>query len=130
MTVKAKNLPLGDEETDEEEPWHLWIKRVTRDIDMKAAKAHCEDWVLQQRRRKFRLAGHIARRDDQRWSTRLVGSNLPLGVRKQGTPHKRWEDDLTKLCGDWITLAKDREFWRVMEHIYVAGPEEDEKENF
>ena len=85
--------------------------------------------MSQQRRRKFKLAGHIARRDDKRWSTRLAQSNLPLGSRRQGTPHKRWADDLAALCGDWSTVAADHEFWTVLEHIYVAR-ENEEKENF
>ena len=64
--------------------------------------------------RRMRLAGHVARMDEERGVYRvLVGK--PEGRRPLGRPRRRWVDnirmDLQEVgCGymDWIGLAQDR----------------------
>ena len=49
----------------------------------------------------------------------LVGK--PERKRPLGRPRRRWEDNIKmdlqevgRICGDWIGLAKDRDRWRVL----------------
>ena len=50
----------------EEESYLEWLKRATGIAEHVAVKAGVEDWVKQQRRRKWSWAGHVARRTDGR----------------------------------------------------------------
>ena len=54
------------------EPWREWVSRVTHEIEAELAQWGIEDWVAAQRRKLFRWAGHVARRDDNRWSTLVL----------------------------------------------------------
>jgi hypothetical protein len=68
--------------------------------------------------RRMRWAGHVARMGEGRGAYRvLVGR--PEGKRPQGTPRRRWEDnikmDLREIGIDeanWIQLAQDKVQWR------------------
>ena len=49
----------------------------------------------------------------------LVGK--PEGKRTLGRPRHRWEDNIKmdleeveRVCGDWLELAKDRDRWRTL----------------
>ena len=89
-----------------------------------ARKAGVVDWVEEQRRRKWRWAGHVARREDGRWSRRLLDWE-PLGGRRSwGRPVIRWEDTLcqfAKTKGEtWTTAAKDKNKWGSWEDDFVA----------
>eukprot|EP00973_Karenia_brevis_P036586 5043515-Karenia_brevis.AAC.1 len=50
------------------EDYVTWIRRATHIAENATAKAGIEDWVVLQRRWKWRWAGHVARRPDNRWS--------------------------------------------------------------
>jgi hypothetical protein len=78
----------------EQETWVQWIQRCTRIAEDQLEKASIDDWVVTQRRRKWRLAGHTARRDDNRWSETLLGWEPPCSNRGRGHPCKRWTSDL------------------------------------
>eukprot|EP00973_Karenia_brevis_P083001 11508050-Karenia_brevis.AAC.1 len=72
-------------------------------------KLGLDDWVTAARRRKWRWAGHVARRSDGRWSTSLVSWVPENGHRRRGHPRKRWSDDLKAFfiwahadMGSWI----------------------------
>jgi len=92
-TSSASVMPDTDEEleaeTEEEtlEPFIDWLKRATHISEELAHKHGLQDWVDAQRSRKWRLAGHIARRTDGRWSTKLLTWS-PTGHRSQGHPMK------------------------------------------
>ena len=77
------------DEDDMEESWVEWMKRTTG-----ALKEDIDEWVAAQRRRKWRWAGHTARRDDGRWSTKILDWLPENGRRKVGHPVKKWTDDL------------------------------------
>ena len=70
--------------------------------------------------RRMRLAGHVARMDEEREVYRvLVGK--PEGRRPLERPRRGWVDSIrTDLqvvgCGymDWIGLAQDRDRWRTL----------------
>ena len=52
------------------------------------------DWVAEQRRRKWRWAGHADRRLCGRWSNRFFQWLPHSGERRRGWPLTRWEDRL------------------------------------
>ena len=82
------------------------------------------DWAEEQRRRYWRWAGRLARRDDGRWSRKLLDWS-PGGLRPQGRPRKRWEDRLSQFymakfgCTWWLGDAKDPEKWDKLETEFV-----------
>ena len=89
-------------------------------IEATAEKFKLKDWVVLQKQRKYELAGHICRREDGRWSTRLLHSTLPLkSVRRQGTPHKRWDDEFANHFGNWKDIAMDREDWLLFKSVFL-----------
>ena len=88
-------------------------------------KAKVPDWVQEQRRRKWRWAGHVMRRDDMRWSYRILRwKPAAQGERSVGRPARRWEDSLKKFAAargfNWTKVAKDRELWRQLEEKFVT----------
>ena len=114
------------------EPWEVWIRRVTHEVEERMQRLKIEDWVAAQRRRKYRWTGHVARREDGRWSTKLM-SWQPVGGRRQGQlgqgrkqarPKRRWCDDLDAYFssldpGGWQILAADREEWKAHEESFM-----------
>ena len=112
------------EEEEETESWADWIKRATNVAAEAAKRAGVVDWVEEQRRRKWQWAGHIARRDDGRWSKRLLEWEPPGGRRSWGRPVLRWEDTLCQFMKSkgekWQSAAKDRIKWSSLEEEFVA----------
>eukprot|EP00973_Karenia_brevis_P012964 1759288-Karenia_brevis.AAC.1 len=102
------------------------MQRVTRVVDAQLLNVTPDDWIHAQRRRKWRLAGHVARRDDGRWSTRVVQWCPAEGYRDPGHPRKRWADELDSFFrkrwgaskGFWFCIAQDRDKWHAMEDIF------------
>ena len=80
-----------DEDKEGEESFVEWIRRATGISEVHMKKAGIYDWVSGQKRRKFKLAGHIARWTDGRWSNLLLYWG-PDGHRRIGRPRRRWED--------------------------------------
>eukprot|EP00973_Karenia_brevis_P036711 5058766-Karenia_brevis.AAC.1 len=78
--VKSSESDVGESFVD-------WISRATHMAEDVAAKLHVTDWVSEQRKRKWQLAGHTARRNDGRWSTQMVFWQ-PHGIRNVGHPVK------------------------------------------
>ena len=117
------------EETDEddkqdEETWVEWVVCTTQVASDAMRKAKIPDWVQEQRRRKWRWAGHVMRRTDMRWSYRFLGwCPVKRGSRSVGRPAMRWEDCILKFLNDrgvkWGELAKDRDAWRAWEDEFV-----------
>jgi hypothetical protein len=125
-SMDVAEASMGDEEVTES--WVEWKKRVTREALMAMERAGVPDWVEEQRRRTWRWGGHVARRTDGRWATKLL-SWEPVGKRSRGHPKKRWEDDVcgfaATVLGDtahresWIELASCREAWGMLEEDFV-----------
>ncbi|CAE8615196.1 unnamed protein product, partial [Polarella glacialis] len=105
----------NDEEDQEQlEPWLDWIKRLTHTAEDQMRMEGIDDWVRQQRRRKWKWAGHAARRTDGRWSTTIIHWTPTDGRRRVGHPGKRWIDCIDHVMsrcsnvgrGDWFLLAQ------------------------
>ena len=87
---------------------------------------HTGDWSVQRRRKYFRWAGHVSRRQDNRWAITLLDwqpaahlAQLQRGCyRRPGRPRLRWEDEVMKFAEDWRNVAQDREAWQVFEHVF------------
>lgn len=89
-----------------------WIRRATKEAGEAATRAKVVDWVEEQRRRKWRWAGHVARRTDGRWSTTMMDWGPVKGARRPGRLMTRWEDPLVRFAQEkgfsWRELAKNR----------------------
>ena len=113
-----------DAEGEESESWAEWVVRATNLAVEAARKAGVTDWVEEQRRRKWRWAGHVARRDDGRWSRRLMGWEPHGGRRAWGRPNLRWEDALVQFAKSkgkaWHKAAQDRGQWDAWEAEFAA----------
>ncbi|CAE8600487.1 unnamed protein product [Polarella glacialis] len=117
------------------EPWVDWIRRVTRTVESIRESLRIADWATTARRCQFRWAGHVSKRDDQRWSTKMLGWKPDRGWRDGGQgrgraharPRKRWADDIDNYFasehnlaeGEWRLLAANRSEWRKHEKLFV-----------
>jgi len=90
-------------------------KRMTQRLPSSSlTKTHITDWVTEQRKRYWQLAGRMARHSDGRWSNAVLIWK-PQGWRHAGSPCKRWSDDIEKYHthhfggsrNDWIISAQD-----------------------
>eukprot|EP00973_Karenia_brevis_P022087 3037431-Karenia_brevis.AAC.1 len=67
--------------------------RATGIAEHMARKAKVSDWIRRQRESKWSWAGHVARRQDGRWSHTILDWT-PQSSRKPGHPRLRWSDRL------------------------------------
>ena len=93
-TSSAGDCSEGAEQ-DPLETWVQWKQRTTREALHALKKVGIPDWAEEQRRRHWKWAGHVARRQDGRWSKRSLRW-APEGRRAQGRPKRRWEDSLNE----------------------------------
>ena len=91
-------------------------------IDNRSLLTGMEDSGTLYRRRKWRFAGRVARKNDGRWSTQMLHWMPPtVAGRRPGRPLTRWTDDIVAMCGgDWTEHALDVELWRALEDGFVA----------
>ena len=82
-----------------------WIREQTK----------IKDIIQFTRQQKWRWAGHIARREDNRWNKRLM-EWCPLDCkRSRKRPETRWRDDIKEFaCRTWQRKARDRKLWKEM----------------
>ena len=61
------------------------------------------------KRYKWRWAGHLARREDDRWS-KIITEWCPISMkRKRGRQNTRWSDDIAEMTGkDWRRVARQK----------------------
>jgi hypothetical protein len=115
---------------DQIESWVDWVIRATRKAEDIVRKFDVPDWVEEVHRRRFRWAGHVARRHDGRW-TREVLTWSVAGSRARGRPLARWTDTIIKFFNEmwgvdikdnsfWLDLAEERERWQAAEPDYIA----------
>ncbi|KAH7719078.1 hypothetical protein AAVH_13471, partial [Aphelenchoides avenae] len=72
------------------------------------------DAVVEARKRKLRWAGHVARREDDRWTkAATMWKPTKKAPRNRGMP-LRWEKSVNDSTGaNWMVAAHDREDFRV-----------------
>ena len=89
-----------------------------------------QDWLEEQRRRKWKRAGKVAGRSDEGW-THEIAKWDPEEVKVRGRPKTRWSDEINAyLCtvtgsehrgSDWLRVAVDRKRWQSYEDKFVFG---------
>ncbi|CAH2236732.1 jg16972 [Pararge aegeria aegeria] len=85
------------------------IRRSTRVTD-----------IAQRVKLKWKWAGHIARRTDGRWGSKVLEWRPRTGKRSVGRPPTRWTDDIKRVDGRrWKQAAQDRGFWNSLEKTLV-----------
>ena len=73
-------------------------------------KAKVKDIMVANKEQKWRWAGHVARRRDNRWSKRLTDWTPREGKRDGRRLYRRWRDEIEKTAGaTWQQLAKSWE---------------------
>ncbi|CAH2242561.1 jg8133 [Pararge aegeria aegeria] len=86
------------------------IRRRTRvtDIAQRVAKL------------KWKWAGHIARRTNERWGSKVLEWRPRTGKRGVGRSPTRWTNDIKRVAGSRCKqAAQDRGFWNSLQKTYV-----------
>ena len=130
MSTLEGEAPEDDDQDETwQESWAEWMHRTTALVEDQLATVTPDDWVHAQRRRKWRLLGHVARRDDGRWSTAVLTWSPAGGRRKVGRPKKRFIDDVETFLKDtseepkslWFCMAQERDDWKSLEEDFVLN---------
>ena len=106
------------------EPWVEYIERSAHQVDKITKEYGMQDWLTTYRLRKWRFAGALARKEDERWSTLLI-STTPMGGsgRKAGRPWTRWSADFENFAGgNWLQVAKRQPEWSALESPFAERP--------
>ena len=89
-----------------------WRYRKAGVIESTQRVTGMESWVVLQRRRKWRLAGHAARRTDGRWSHLIFGLDSDWWQERSWTPSNKMGDDLDHFfaplgysAGSWMEFG-------------------------
>ncbi len=70
--------------------------------------------------KKWTWAGHVMRRRDNRWTTRVTELQPRNGRRNQGRQGVRWRDEIRAFAGpSWNSLTSDGERWRMLGKAFV-----------
>ena len=87
-----------------------WIRQQTGVKDVLESAA----------RLKWSWAGHVARKNDGRWTKSVTDWYPRDGVRRKGRQKIRWVDDIRKVAGtNWIRKAQDRAQWKRHAEAFV-----------
>ena len=71
-----------------------------------------EDVIERIAKAKWQWAGHVARGDQEKWTTKLMQWRPRTSRRSAGRPQKRWVDDIKEVTGPmWQKKAQDRAQW-------------------
>ena len=68
---------------------------------------------------KWNWAGHVARRTDNRWTTRITFWTPRGHTRNRGRPRTRWRNDLDSFLKLWHCVAQNVVQWRSIGKAYV-----------
>ena len=97
-----------------------WMRASTHRAEQHHFQSGGEMWKIQQRRRQWRWAGHVARMADGRWPVRILYWQ-PIGcTRRPGRPNKRRTDSIDTFMvarmgcaiGDWASFVPDQASWK------------------
>ena len=76
--------------------WIEFLRESAHAVDSMAREFGSADWNSMHKRRKWRLAGRLARETDDRWSAKVINWSPVVG-RGRGRPRLRWTEHLEKL---------------------------------
>ena len=102
-------------------PGYIWV-----------AQADAVSWVVAQKQKLYRWTGHVARYDDDRWTSTVEGWVPTGGVaqeavgrgRRRARPCRRWSDAIAEFSAcvgvaDWRLFARDRARWQSFDQSFV-----------
>ena len=70
-------------------------------------RTQTKDVAIEAANLKWSWAGHLARRNDERWTLRATEWQPRHGTRNRGRPRRRWRDEFP----GWQMVARDRRKW-------------------
>ena len=124
--LDEEELEDGCSDRFRQETWVEWVRRTTTIVEEHLHSSGLDDWVTLQRKRKWAFAGHVARRQDSRWSHKVLKWIPTEGHRLRGHPAKRWRDSLDDFFkqlgfhqGDWMVFAEERKGWANLAEDFV-----------
>ena len=98
---------------------NITIRDKVRNSEIRK-QTQVKDIILKIKEAKWRWAGHLMRRDDNRWTKRMTEWQPRCGKRGRGRQKLRWRDDITSYAGTtWTRLAQDRKQWKNHEEGYI-----------
>ena len=99
---------------------NITIRDKVRNSDIRK-QTQIKDIMVKIKEAKWRWAGHVMRRDDNRWTRRVTEWQLRNGKRTRGRQKRRWRDDLTTYMGPvpWTRLARDHQTWQNHEEGFI-----------
>ena len=99
---------------------NITIRDKIRNTEIRK-QTQVKDIMVKIKEAKWRWAGHLMRRDDNRWTRRVTEWQPRNGKRTRGRQKRRWRDDLTTYMGPtWTRLAQeDRQIWQNHEEGYI-----------
>ncbi len=87
-----------------------WIREQTK----------VEDILVTIKNKNWTWAGHVMRRRDNRWTTRVTEWQPRNDRRNQFRQRVRWRDEIRAFAGQsWSSLTSDRERWRILGKAFV-----------
>ena len=116
--LHRRRAPEGEDGED----WVECLKRTARHVEDLAQAHGLESWTHTYRRLKWRLAGKLARTNDNRWS-KVILSWKPWeeSGRGLGRPKTRWTDQIEKYAGgNWQDTALDTSHWEILEEGFAT----------
>ena len=98
---------------------HIILRDKIKNTDIRR-QTKVKDIIQKIKESKWKWAGHLMRREDNRWTKRATEWQPRTGKRKRGRPKRRWRDDLDAFLGiSWARLAQDRDKWQNHEEGYI-----------
>ena len=83
-------------------------------------KTRVKDILQEIKSKKWRWAGHLARRKDDRWTHKLTDWTPRAHTRSRGRQCKRWIDEIREYGGiTWTRTAQDRAKWKIDEEAFL-----------
>ena len=87
-----------------------WIREQTK----------VEDILKCIKKKKWQWAGHVSRRQDNRWTKNVTDWEITDTRRPRARPMTRWRDDIRKFGHqNWKQKAQDRNEWKRLGEAYV-----------
>lgn len=99
----------------------LNIKKIQKIRHTKIRKiTEAKDALSHAKKLKWKWAGHVARLDDDRWTSRVTKWKGPYGKRLKDRPYSRWADEIIKIAGPcWTQIAQNRDKWKSLEEAFT-----------
>ena len=98
---------------------NITIRDKVRNSEIRK-QTQVKDIILKIKEAKWRWAGHLMRKDDNRWTKRMTEWQPRCGKRGRGRQKLMWRDDITSYAGTtWTRLAQDRKQWKNHEEGYI-----------